>query len=65
VSNLSFLLAAIRTIVGGRDYQILVTFIVVGKRQVFFFFFHWSVDIDEHGILFISHHSVFFPRNNK
>ena len=25
-------LAAIRTIVGGRDYQILVTFVVVGKR---------------------------------
>jgi eukaryotic translation initiation factor 2C len=27
-----FLIAAIRTIVGGRDYQILVTFVVVGKR---------------------------------
>ena len=31
LSNL-FFLAAIKTIVGGRDYQILVTFIVVGKR---------------------------------
>ena len=32
-----FLLAAIQTIVGGRDYQILVTFIIVGKRYVFLF----------------------------
>ena len=64
MSTFSFLLAAIRTIVTGRDYQILVTFIVVGKQQEFFFF-HWRVDINKHGILFISHHSVFFLRNNK
>ena len=57
--DLFFFLAAIKTIVGGRDYKILVTFIIVGKRYVLFLSYHWSVDID--AVLFISHHSVFFP----
>ena len=40
---LNFLfLAVIRTIVGIRDYQILV---IVGKGNMFFFFSHWGVDI--------------------
>ena len=40
VSNFLFL-AVIGTIVGIRDYQILV---IVGKGNMFFFF-HWSVNI--------------------
>jgi len=37
-AELDAIQAAIRTIVGGRDYQILVTFIVVGKRHHSVFF---------------------------
>ena len=30
-----------------------------------FYYYYWSVDIDEYDVLIISHHLVFFPPNNK